>query len=47
MQTSSILVGNGVIDINEFVVMMDKKKQSNREAELMESFKMFDKVFQH
>ncbi|XP_067935771.1 calmodulin-like [Watersipora subatra] len=37
--------GNGTIDFNEFVVMMQKKQKSidNREEELKEAFKMFDK----
>lgn len=37
--------GNGMIDFNEFVVMMQKKKSSmTREGELREAFRMFDKV---
>jgi len=36
--------GNGMIDFQEFVVMMQKKKSSmNKGDELREAFKMFDK----
>ena len=40
------LIGNGTIDFDEFVVMMQKKKHGpiNREDELLEAFKTFDQV---
>lgn len=45
---ATLLQGNGTIDFNEFVVMMQKKQKSmNREEELREAFKMFDKVRQY
>ena len=44
----SFFVGNGTIDFDEFVVMMQKKQRSarNTEDELKEAFRMFDKVQQ-
>lgn len=45
MLHSIFISGNGTIDFSEFVVMMQKKQKSmNREDELREAFRMFDKV---
>lgn len=39
------VAGNGTIDFEEFVVMMQKKQKSvNKEDEMREAFKLFDKV---